>query len=109
MTHYLTQGDTGAQIKVALSRKGSSTAVDLNTGVAVLKVRAEKAATNAFTVTGTKDLTNDNEAIFVLGDNMTGITPGRYTGEIEVTFTIDSVESVETVYEVVSLYIREQY
>lgn len=104
MTYYLVQGDTGTQIKVALARQNSTETIDLNTATAVFKVRKEKATYNAFEVTGVKDDTNDNEAIFYLGNNMLNIQPGRYTAEVEVTFDDTSVESV---YETIPLYIRE--
>lgn len=104
MTYYLVQGDTGTQIKVALARHESSEVIDLNTATAVLKVRKEKASTNAFEVTGVKDDVRDNEAIFSLGTNMIDIPPGRYNGEVEVTF---DDTSIETIYELLPLYIRE--
>jgi hypothetical protein len=106
MTYYLVKGDTGTQIKVALARQGTTELIDLNTAVAVLKIRAEGKTYNAFEVTGTKDVVNDNEALFLLGNNMLTVAPGRYTGEVEVTFPDTSVESV---YEIIPIFIRDQY
>ena len=104
MTYYLVQGDTGTQIKVGIARHETSEVVDLNFATAVLKVRKEKEAVNAFEIIGIKDDVNDNEAIFKLGDEMIGIAPGRYNGEVEVTF---DDTTIETIYELLPLYIRE--
>jgi hypothetical protein len=106
MTYYLVKGDTGTKIKVALARQNTTDPIDLNAATAVLKVRAEGLKYNAFEVTGTKDLINDNEAIFPLGANMTTIVPGRYSAEVEVTFDDTSVESV---YEIIPLFVRDEF
>jgi hypothetical protein len=106
MTYYLVKGDTGTKIKVALARQGTVSPIDLNAATAVLKVRAEGVKYNVFEVTGTKDLTNDNEAIFALGANMLTITPGRYSASVEVTF---DDTTIETVYEILPLFVRDEF
>lgn len=109
MIYYLVQGDTGTQIKVTLAREGSSEEVDLTDATVVLKVRKEKETSIAFTVTGVKVNNVDNEAVFILGNNMIDIDPGRYEGEIQVTFSSGGLQTEETVYETINLFIREEF
>ena len=109
MIYYLVQGDTGTQIKVILARHGSSEEVDLTSATVLLKVRKEKETSVAFTVTGLKLNNVDNEAVFKLGNNMIDIEPGRYEGEIQVTFSDNGTQLEETVYETVNLFIREDF
>lgn len=109
MIYYLVQGDTGTQIKVTLAREGSSEEVDLTNATVLLKVRREKQPTLAFTVTGLKTTNVNNEVVFKLGNNMINIDPGRYEGEVQVTFSDSGTQVEETVYETVNLFIREEF
>lgn len=109
MVYYLVQGDTGTQIKVTFSREGTSEEVDLTNATILLKVRKESQDTVNFTVTGLKVNNVNNEAVFRLGDNMIGIEPGRYEGEVQVTFPDNGDTLEETVYEIINLYIREEF
>lgn len=109
MVYYLVQGDTGTQIKVTLSREGSSDEVDLTNATILLKVRKEKQSTLAFTVTGLKVNNVNNEAVFRLGDNMIDLEPGRYEGEVQVTLPSNGDFVEETVYEIINLYVREEF
>ena len=109
MIYYLVQGDTGTQIKVSLSRNGSSEEVDLTNSTISLKVRKENENTLAFTVAGLKTTNVNNEAVFRLGNNMIDIEPGRYEGEIQVVFSDNGTSLEETVYETIKLYVREDF
>lgn len=106
MVHYLVQGDTGAQIKVTLSRQSSNDTLDLSDDTVVLKVRKEGESVNAFEVGGSVLSDAVNEVIFLPGTNLLNISPGTYYGEIEITYSNSTVESV---YEIVTIYIREDY
>ena len=109
MIYYLVQGDTGTQIKVSLSRNGSSEEVDLTNSTISLKVRKENQTALAFTVNGLKTSDVNNEAVFKLGSNMLNIEPGRYEGEVQVIFSENGTSLEETVYETINLYIREEF
>ena len=110
MVYYLVQGDTGSQIKVSLARYGTKDEVDLTSATTFLKVRKEKAAELAFTVTGLLEVGTINSTVFVLGDNMIDIEPGRYEGEISVIFgTVGGQTAEESVFETIQLYIREEF
>lgn len=106
MVHYLVQGDTGAQIKVTLSRQGSNDIIDLSNDTVVLKVRKEGDSVNTFEVVGSVSSAAVNKIIFVPGTDLLNISPGTYYGEIEITYPNSRVESV---YEIVTIYIREDY
>lgn len=109
MIHYLVQGDTGSQIRAKLSRKGSSEEVDITGASSLLKVRKEGQTSIAFSVTGVIESNTVDVVVFPLGDNMIGIEHGRYEGEIEVTFSPGPNETIETVYEIINIFIREEF
>lgn len=109
MIYYLVQGDTGTQIKVSLSRSGTSEEVDLTNSTISLKVRKENETALAFTVTGLKTTNVNNEVVFRLSNNMIDIEPGRYEGEVQVVFSDNGTSLEETVYETIKLYVREEF
>lgn len=108
-TIYLVQGDTGPQIKITLTREGTGAAVDLSGGTARLKVRKKGSASTLFTLTSSDigdNLENGLLYFSLDGGQLATITPGKYEGEIEATFS-DAI--VETVYEKVDIVIREDF
>ena len=108
-TIYLVQGDTGPQIYIQVTRDGTGAAVDVSGGTARLKVRKKGTETILFTLVASDvgDLLSEGKLYFSLdGGQLATITPGAYEGELELTFT-DS--TIETVYEKVDIVIREDF
>lgn len=108
-TIYLVQGDTGPQVYIKVTRDGTGVAVDVSGGTARLKVRKTGTETILFTLTAADigdNLESGNLYFSLDGGQLATITPGTYEGELELTFT-DS--TVETVYEKVDIVIREDF
>ena len=107
-TLFLVQGDTGPQIQVNLTRADTGSAVDCSGGTATLKVRARGSDTTLFTLTAANSGTDlqDGKLIFSVGNNIATIDAGSYEGEVNVAF---SDGTVETVFEVVDLVIRDDF
>ena len=107
-TVYLVQGDTGSQIKVILTRADTGAVVNCASGTCTMKVRARGSTSNSFTLTaldvGT-DLQN-GILIFSVGSNLASLTSGEYEGEVSVTFSGGTIESV---YEAVQILVRDDF
>lgn len=106
-TIYLVQNDTGSQFKVTLTREDTGSTVDLSGATVRLKFKKKNTANVLSTLTANvaSDLAN-GEAIFVFAAADTDITAGDYVGEIEVTFSDDSIESV---FETIDIVVREDF
>lgn len=107
-TIYLVQGDTGPQIRITVTREDTGSVIDVSGGSAKLKVRKTGSTSAAFTLTTT---TGSDLQIGVLvfsldGGQLATIAAGNYEGEVEITF---SDGSVETVFERVDIVIREDF
>mgnify|MGYP001546091452 CR=1 FL=1 len=107
-TINLVQGDTGPQIKVTLTREDTGEVIDASGGTVRLKVRKRGASTLAFTLTALDVGQNLEEgiAIFAFSDGDLDLDPGYYEGEIEITL---SDSTIETVYETLEFFIREDF
>jgi hypothetical protein len=107
-TINLVQGDTGPQIKVTVTREDTGTAVDMSGGTVRLKVRKRGSATLSFTLVATDvgDNLQEGVAIFAFSDGDLDIDPGNYQGEIEITF---SDSTIETIYETLDFFVREDF
>jgi hypothetical protein len=107
-TINLVQGDTGPQIKVTVTREDTGLPVDLTGSTVVLKFKKRGASALTFTLTNvnTSDTLEDGVAVFVFSDGSLDIDPGHYEGEIEVTF---ANATVETIYETLSFFVREDF
>lgn len=108
MAYYLVQGDTGPQIKVTVTRDETGDVVDMAGATVYLKIRPKNSKTLTLTLTSTDVGSNLEEgvAIFVFSDGDLDIDPGNYEGEVEINFTDGSKE---TVFELVELFIREDF
>ena len=108
MAYYLVQGDTGPQIKVTVTRDETGDVVDMSGATVYLKIRPKNSKTLSLTLTATDVGTNlaSGIAIFVFSDGDLDIEPGNYEGEVEINFTDGSIE---TVYELVELFVREDF
>ena len=108
-TIYLVQDDTGPQIKITVTREDTGTAINVSGGSAKLKVRKKGSSTVSFTLTAGNVGSNlqDGVLLFSLdGNQLASIAAGNYEGEVELTL---SDSSVETVYERVDIVIREDF
>jgi len=108
-TIYLVQGDTGPQIKVAVTRDDTGVAVNVSGGSASLKVRKKGSETVAFTLSASDigDNLQDGLLYFSLdGGQLATIAAGNYEGEVELTL---SDATVETIFEKIDIVIREDF
>lgn len=108
-TIYLVQGDTGPQIKINITREDTGTAVDVSGGSAKLKVRKKGTDTVSFTLTASDIGDNLLNGILIFsldGGQLATIAAGNYEGEVEITL---SDGTVETVFERVDVVIREDF
>lgn len=103
---YLVSGDTAAAITANITNNNSNTSENLSSATTLLKVRARNTSSVLFTVTGIDgDLTN-GEVLFPMGNNMTGLAPGFYEAEIEVTYSDLSTLSV---FEIIRFQVRDDF
>lgn len=106
---YLVKNDVGSQISALITRDDTGEAVDLRTSTQRLRFRKVGTTTVLFTLTG-EDLGDAAElqgiAVFTFSGTNLDQAAGRYEGEIEVTFP-DA--NIETVYEVVSFIVRDDF
>lgn len=108
MIFYLVQGDVGPQIKATLRRQDTDELIDLTGCDVFFKMRAKGSTAVILTLTAvtTGDYLENGEAIFVFNDGDLDLNKGFYEGEIQVDFSDDSVE---TVYQTMDIYIREDF
>jgi hypothetical protein len=123
----LVQGDTRPQIKVVITDDTTGSIVDISGSSVLMKFRATGTTTNLFTLTGylqsgiedadgnvTQSAVGETYAIAGSGGRvafqfLTGqlnIDPGTYEGEVEVTF---SDSSIQTVYVPIKFQLRAQF
>ena len=108
-TIYLVQGDTGPQIYMKVTREDTGQAVDVSGGSAVLLVRKRGQTAILFTLSAADVGSNleDGNLYFSLdGGQLATIAGGSYEGELQLTLG-DGI--IETVYERVSIVIREDF
>ena len=105
MAINLVQGDTGPQIKAAISRDG--TAEDLTGATAVLRFRKKKTSTVLFTLNhvSSNEQLAGGDLYFVFSSGQLDLDEGFYEGEIEIV----NAGVRETVYETVDFFLREDF
>ena len=107
-TLFLVQGDTGPSIQVNLTRADTGLAVNCANSTCTLSVRARGSDTTKFVIVATNFGQNfqNGKLLFAIGNNLASIDAGSYEGEVSVTF---SDGSIETVYEVADFVIRDDF
>ena len=107
-TFKYVQGDTGPQIKVALTEEDSGSAVDLTGGTATLHFRAAGESQVLFSrgLYVNPDTAADGVAILQWQVGDLEIDAGAYEGEIEV---IRSTGLRETLFDKLKFKIREDF
>lgn len=105
MTIQLVQGDTGPQIKAAITRDG--TAEDLTGATAVMRFRKKKTDTVLFTLNhaSSDEQLEQGDLYFIFSSGQLDLNEGFYEGEIEIV----NSGVRETVYEIVDFFLREDF
>lgn len=103
----LVRGDALNQVRVTLTDDSSGNAIDLVDAVVRLKFRQVGATTLADTITGTVFDPANGIVIFAMTETSLSGPAGDYEAEIEVTFPGSG--GVQTVYDILKFYIREQF
>jgi hypothetical protein len=108
MTYQLVQGDQAPQIKATLKRQDDDSVIDFSGGSCALKFRAKGTTTTLFTLAAADvgDKFQEGTAIFSFSGTQLDINEGYYEGEIEVTY---SSGTKETVFQVLDFYVREDF
>ena len=108
MTYQLVQGDQAPQIQAVLKRQDDNSIIDFSGGSCALKFRAKGSTTTLFTLAAADVGQNfeEGKAIFSFSGTQLAIDEGYYEGEIEITYTSGSVE---TVFKVLDFYVRADF
>ena len=108
MTYQLVQGDQAPQIQAVLKRQDDNSIIDFSGGSCALKFRVKGATATLFTLAAADvgDNFQDGIAIFSFSGTQLNVDEGYYEGEIEVTY---SSGSVETVYQILDFYVRADF
>jgi hypothetical protein len=103
----LVQGDNRPYIKVTLTN-ADGTAVDVSSASTVVQLFFRAAGTSSIlsTITCTKpNGGSDGVVQFNFPSATLNVTPGSYEGEIQITFGTE----VQTVYDTLKFYVRQQF
>jgi hypothetical protein len=105
---YLVKDDIGTQIRATLTREHDGSVVDLSSATTVLKFRKKGTTSvlSSLTSSATSGQKANGIAIFSFTAAALSNAEGKYEGEIEVTF---SDGTIETVFEVEEFYLREDF
>ena len=103
----LIQGDVSRpQVQATLTNEVTETVINITGATAVLKFRQVGATTLQDTVTGVIPLGTDGNVIFPMTALAMSGSAGDYEGEIQVTF---SDGSIQTVYDLLKFKMREDF
>ena len=104
----LVRGDINRpQIQATLTDENTGDVIDITNATVLLKFRQTGATTLTDTITGTIIDPTNGVVVFAMSQTALAGEPGDYEGEIEVTF--DAGGGVQTVYELLKFFIREQF
>ena len=108
MTYQLVQGDQAPQIRAVLKRQDDNSIIDFSGGSCALKFRAKGSTSTLFTLSAADvgDNFQDGIAVFSFSGTQLAIDEGYYEGEIEITYTSGSIE---TVFKVLDFYVRADF
>ena len=103
----LVQGDNRPYIKMTLTN-ADGTVVDVSSASTVVQVLFRQAGTSAILSTLTCTKPNggaDGVVQFNFPTTTLDVTPGSYEGEIQITFGSE----IQTVYDTLKFYVRQQF
>jgi hypothetical protein len=108
MTYQLVQGDQAPQIQATLKRQDDNSIINFSGGSCALKFRVKGATATLFTLAATDvgDNFEDGIAVFSFSGTQLDIDEGYYEGEIEITY---SSGTIETVFDVLDFYVRADF
>ena len=108
MIYQLVKSDQAPQIRAALKREDDNSVVDFENGSCALKFRKKGSTTVLFTLAASDvgDNFKDGIAIFAFSGTQLAIDEGDYEGEISITY---SSGSIETVFKVLDFYLRDDF
>ena len=108
MIYQLVKSDQAPQIRAALKREDDDVAVDFENGSCALKFRKKGTTAVLFTLSASDvgDNFKDGVAIFAFSGTQLAIDEGYYEGEISITY---SSGSIETVFKVLDFYLRDDF
>jgi hypothetical protein len=108
MIYQLVKSDQAPQIRAALKREDDNSVVDFENGSCALKFRKKGSTTVLFTLAASDvgDNFKDGIAIFSFSGTQLAIAEGYYEGEISITY---SSGSIETVFKVLDFYLRDDF
>jgi|TARA_R110000744_G_scaffold152542_1_gene266654 hypothetical protein len=108
MTYQLVKNDQAPQVQATLKREDDGSIIDFSGGSCALKFRAKGTKIILFTLAAADigDNFQDGIATFSFSGTQLAIDEGYYEGEIEVTY---SSGSVETVFKVLDFYLRDDF
>ena len=102
----LVKDDTSPQVQVTITREDTGQAVNLAAATTRMKFRAAETTQVLTTLTGgAGDLAN-GVVVFTFASGDLNVAAGEYEGEIEVTF---SDSSVETIFEIIVFTVRADF
>jgi len=108
MTYQLVQSDQAPQIQAVLKRADDDSIIDFAGGSCALKFRAKGTTTTLFTLAAADvgDNFQDGIAVFSFSGTQLDLAEGYYEGEIEITY---SSGTIETVFKVLDFYVRADF
>jgi len=108
MIYQLVQGDQAPQVQATLKRGDDDSVIDFSSGSCALKFRAKGTTTTLFTLAAADLGSNfaSGIAVFSFSGTQLDLDEGYYEGEIEITY---SSGTIETVFEVLDFYIRADF
>ena len=106
--YQLVKNDVGVDLQATLTRDCDGSVIDCSNATVTLKFRAKGKTATLFTVTAGNSGTNlqNGIAIFSFAAGNLDQPEGYYEGEISITF---SDNSIETVFEIIEIYIRADF
>ena len=108
MIYQLVQGDQAPQVQAVLKRSDDGTVIDFSGGSCALKFRVKGTTTTLFTLAAA-DVGGNFEAgiaVFSFSGTQLSIDEGYYEGELSVTY---SSGSIETVFKVLDFFLRDDF
>ena len=108
MVYQLVKSDQAPQIRAALKREDDNSVVDFENGSCALKFRKKGSTAVLFTLAASDvgDNFKDGIAIFSFSGTQLAIAEGYYEGEISVSY---SSGSSETVFKILDFYLRDDF
>jgi len=108
MIYQLVKSDQAPQIRAALKREDDNSAVNFENGSCALKFRKKGSTTVLFTLAASDvgDNFKEGVAVFSFSGTQLAIAEGYYEGEISITY---SSGSVETIFEILSFNLRDDF